>query len=70
MSIESQKQIEQQIEQIEVLKARPLLSKKDYKTLTGLSLPTITRLCLAGELPVVKIGRSVRIKNNFCSHNA
>lgn len=53
------------IEQIEILKARPVLSKAEYKELTGLSIPTITRLVLNGEIPAQKIGRSVRILNNF-----
>lgn len=54
-----------QIELIEILKHRPVLSKKEYQTLTGLSIPTITRLVLAGEIPSRKIGRSVRILNDF-----
>jgi len=54
-----------QIERIEILKHRPVLSKSEYKELTGISIPTITRLVLDGKLPARKIGRSVRIINDF-----
>jgi len=57
------------IEQIEILKRRPLLSKAEYQILTGISQPTITRLVLAGEIPARKIGRSVRIINDFSGNN-
>lgn len=53
------------IEEIEILKARPLLSKTEYHALTGISVPTITRLCLRGELKTRRIGRSVRIFNDL-----
>jgi len=55
--------------QIEVLKHRPVLDKKEYATLTGLSIPTITRLALAGEIPSIKIGRSRRMINNLYGTN-
>lgn len=55
-----------EVQRIEILKARPLLSKKEYAVLTGLSIPGITRLCLDGKIPHKKIGRSVRIVNDFC----
>jgi len=58
-----------QIEHIEILKRRPLLSKAEYELLTGISQPTITRLVLAGEIPARKIGRSVRIINDFSGNN-
>ncbi len=52
---------EKAIAELEYLKAKPLLSKREYSILTGLSLPTITRLVLSGEIPAKRIGRSVRI---------
>lgn len=52
-------------EYLESLKARPLLSKREYCVLTGLSLPTVTRLHLDGKIPSRKIGRSVRLVNDL-----
>lgn len=55
--------------QMEVLKHRPVLNKREYATLTGLSIPTITRLALTGEIPSIKIGRSRRLINNLYGTN-
>jgi hypothetical protein len=55
----------ERIEEIEILKRLPLLSKRQYKVLSGLSEPTITRLVLTGVLPSRRIGRSVRILNDL-----
>ena len=55
----------QQIERIELLKHRPVLSKQEYHELTGISIPTITRLVLNGKIQARKIGRAVRIINDF-----
>jgi excisionase family DNA binding protein len=53
-------------EYVEVLKRRPVLRKKEYAILTGLSIPTITRLALNGEIPSRKVGRSVLLVNDLC----
>jgi len=50
---------------ISFIREKPLLSKKEFALLTGLSIPTITRLCLAGDIPCKKIGASVRIPSSF-----
>jgi excisionase family DNA binding protein len=39
----------------------PLLTKKATAGLLGVSLRTVERLVVAGELPVVKLGNLVRI---------
>jgi len=57
------------IEHIEVLKHKPVLSKKEYGTLTGLSIPTITRLAISGEIPSMKVGRSRLLVNNLTGNN-
>ena len=51
---------EKAIAELEYLKAKPLLSKREYSILTGLSLPTITRLVLSGEIPAKRIGDGFR----------
>ena len=55
----------EKINEIEILKRKPLLSKKEYHLLTGISVPTITRLALDGQIPSRKIGRAVRLVNNL-----
>ena len=57
------------IEHIEVLKHKPVLSKKEYGILTGLSIPTITRLAISGEIPSMKVGRSRLLVNNLTENN-
>jgi excisionase family DNA binding protein len=59
----------EKIERLEILKHRPVLSKAEYNELTGISIPTITRLVLDGKIPARKIGRSVRIINDFSGNN-
>jgi len=48
---------------IEVLKARPLLTAREWGLLNGLSELTARRLCYSGEIESRKIGRSLRIVN-------
>lgn len=50
---------------IEILKARPLLTAKEYAILAGLSELTVRRHCYSGEIPSKKIGRSLRIVNTL-----
>lgn len=59
----------EKIERLEILRHRPVLSKAEYNELTGISIPTITRLVLDGKIPARKIGRSVRIINDFSGNN-
>ena len=64
MKKENLSNTDDRIAEIEILKRRPLLSKKEFKILSGLSEPTITRLILSGKIPAKRIGRSVRILND------
>lgn len=47
--------------EMEGLKARALLTAKEYGALCGISEITVRRLCYAGEIKSRKIGRSLRI---------
>lgn len=40
----------------------PLLNRKEAGTILGVSLRTIDELVSSGDLPVVRLGRSVRIR--------
>lgn len=40
----------------------PLLNRKEAGTILGVSLRTIDDLISTGDLPVVRLGRAVRIK--------
>ena len=40
----------------------PLLSRKDAGITLGVSLRTVDELISSGDLPVVRLGRSVRIR--------
>jgi len=42
----------------------PLLHRKDAGTLLAVSLRTIDELIQTGDLPVVRLGRSVRIRQS------
>jgi len=51
------------VNDVEILKARPLLTAKEWAFLNGLSELTARRLCYSGEIESKKIGRSLRIVN-------
>jgi excisionase family DNA binding protein len=61
--IEHSKEAQEKIDSIAILQAKPLLSKKEYRELYGVSVPTIDRLLKAGQIRYIKIGVSVRIIN-------
>jgi len=51
------------VNDIEILKARPLLTAREWGLLNGLSEITVRRLCYSGEIESVKIGNSLRVAN-------
>ncbi|HQP49763.1 MAG TPA: hypothetical protein PKX12_13620 [Spirochaetota bacterium] len=63
--IEHSKEAQAKIDRMAILQAKPLLSKKEYRELYGVSVPTIDRLLKAGQIQYQKIGVSVRIANEL-----
>ena len=57
--------VQQKINELEFLRHKPYLSKAEYRTLWGVSIPTIDRLIRAGDIQCKKIGASVRIANEL-----
>jgi len=49
----------------EILKSKPLLTAKEYGMLCGIAELTARRLAYSGQVESVKIGRSLRFKNNL-----
>lgn len=63
--VEHSKDAQSKIDRMAILQSKPLLSKKEYRELYGVSVPTIDRLLKAGQIQYRKIGASVRIANEL-----